>query len=86
MHNKGLIRLFAILFGIVCVYQLSFTYIATSSIEDNAEKFAKAKISENQENYADLRENEVKSYLDSVKNEPYFRWNNIRRCQKQRTQ
>lgn len=71
MHNKGLIRLFAILFGIVCVYQLSFTYIATS-IEDNAEEFAKTKISENQTNYADLREEKVKSYLDSVKNEPYF--------------
>ena len=61
MHNKGLIRLFAILFGLVCIYQLSYTYIA-SQIEENAEKFAQTKISENQKNYADLREEQVKFY------------------------
>jgi SecD/SecF fusion protein len=71
MHNKGLIRLFAILFGLVCIYQLSYTYIA-SKIEDNAEKFAEAEISEDQKNYADLREEQVNFYLDSVKNEPFF--------------
>lgn len=71
MHNKGLIKLFAILFGLVCIYQLSYTYIATQ-IEDNAEKFAKAEISEDQKNYADLRDERVKFYLDSVKSEPYF--------------
>ncbi|MGX1023645.1 protein translocase subunit SecDF [Psychroflexus sp. MBR-150] len=71
MHNKGLIRLFAILFGLVCIYQLSYTYIA-SQIENNAEKFAQAEISEDQKNYADLREEKANAYLDSVKNEPYF--------------
>jgi SecD/SecF fusion protein len=71
MHNKGLIRLFAILFGIVCIYQLSYTYIATQ-IEDNAEKFAEAKISDSEDNYADLREEQVSFYLDSVSNKPYF--------------
>jgi len=71
MHNKGLIRLFAILFGLVCVYQLSYTFIA-SKIESNAEEFAKNKISEEVTNYADLRDDEVKSYLDSVQDLPYF--------------
>ena len=71
MHNKGLIRLFAILFGLVCIYQLSYTYIA-SQIEENADKFAQAKISDDQTNYADLRHEQAKFYLDSVKNEPYF--------------
>lgn len=71
MHNKGLIKLFAILFGLVCIYQLSYTYIATQ-IENNAEQFAKAEISDDQKNYADLREEQVNIYLDSVKNEPYF--------------
>ncbi len=71
MHNKGLIRLFAILFGIVCIYQLSYTYIA-SQIEDNAEAFATAKVPDTEKNYADLREEQVKFYLDSVANEPYF--------------
>lgn len=71
MHNKGLIRLFAILFGIVCVYQLSYTFIA-SKIESNAEEFANNKISEEVTDYADLRDDQVKFYLDSIQDEPYF--------------
>lgn len=71
MHNKGLIRLFAILFGIVCIYQLSYTYIA-GQIEENAELFAEAKVPTTEKNYADLREEKVRFYLDSVANEPYF--------------
>ncbi len=39
MQNKGIIRLFAILFALVCVYQLSFTFI-TKKIEKNAVEFA----------------------------------------------
>lgn len=35
MQNKGLIKLFAILFGIVSIYQLSFTFI-TNKIEKDA--------------------------------------------------
>ena len=31
MQNKGLIRLIAILLGLVCVYQLYFTYKAVKS-------------------------------------------------------
>ncbi len=71
MHNKGLIRLFAILFGIVCVYQLSYTFIA-SKIESNAEEFANNKISEEVTDYADLRDDQVKFYLDSIQDEPFF--------------
>lgn len=39
MQNKGLIKFFAILFAIVCIYQLSFTFIA-GGIEDDAKAFA----------------------------------------------
>ena len=39
MQNKGLIKVFAILFGLVCIYQLSFTYI-TNNVESEAEEFA----------------------------------------------
>ncbi|MFK5891017.1 MAG: protein translocase subunit SecDF [Flavobacteriaceae bacterium] len=42
MQNKGLIRLFAILFGLVCVYQLSFTWFA-KNVEENAANYAKGK-------------------------------------------
>jgi SecD/SecF fusion protein len=40
MQNKGAIRLFAILFGVVCLYQLSFT-VVTSLVEKDAKKYAK---------------------------------------------
>lgn len=71
MHNKGLIKIFAIIFGLVCIYQLSFTFI-TSSIEGKAEEFAAQQISENEQDYPNLRENVKKAYLDSIANEPYF--------------
>lgn len=71
MHNKGLIKIFAIIFGLVCIYQLSFTFIA-SSVESNADEFAAQKISEDQEDYPKLRENVAKAYLDSIAKEPYF--------------
>ena len=50
MQNKGLIRLFAILFGLVSIYQLSFTFIA-SKLEKDAETFAISQISEAEEDY-----------------------------------
>jgi SecD/SecF fusion protein len=67
MQNKGLIKVFAILFGLVCIYQLSFTFI-TNNVESEAEDFARQKISENVENYSALRDVEQQNYLDSVAN------------------
>lgn len=71
MQNKGIIKVFAILFGLVCIYQLSFTFIA-NSIESDAEAFAEQKISENVENYATLRDREEQRYLDSIGNQEVF--------------
>jgi SecD/SecF fusion protein len=71
MHNKGLIKVFAILFALVSIYQLSFTFIA-SSVEGEAEKYAANKVAESVEDYAEVREETMKSYLDSVANLPYF--------------
>ncbi|QRM87944.1 protein translocase subunit SecDF [Lacinutrix sp. WUR7] len=39
MQNKGLVKLFALLFGLVSIYQLSFTF-KNSSIESNAAAYA----------------------------------------------
>ena len=64
MQNKGLIKLFAILFGLVSLYQLSFTYFA-NNVEDKAESFAKTKVSDN--NGRELARFE-RTYLDSVAN------------------
>lgn len=40
MQNRGLIKFFAIIFALVCIYQLSFTFVA-SGIEKDAKAFAK---------------------------------------------
>lgn len=65
MQNKGLIRLFAILFGLVSVYQLSFTFI-TSKLEKDAGAYAVSQISEAEEDYVAKREALEASYLDSI--------------------
>ncbi|QLE02069.1 protein translocase subunit SecDF [Galbibacter sp. BG1] len=71
MQNKGLIRLFAILFGIVSIYQLSFTFVA-NKVEDEAETYALNKISDAEDNYVAKREAEESRYLDSLGNEEVF--------------
>ena len=50
MQNKGLIKLFAFLFGIVSIYQLSFTFI-TSKVEQDSVAFAAAKIADTDADY-----------------------------------
>ncbi|MBC5836039.1 protein translocase subunit SecDF [Flavobacterium sp. F372] len=40
MQNKGLIKFFAIIFTIACIYQLSFTFVANGIVKD-AKEFAK---------------------------------------------
>ena len=65
MQNKGLIKLFAFLFGIVSIYQLSYTFI-TSKIEKDAKVFAANMISESEEGYAAKRDALEARYLDSI--------------------
>ena len=64
MQNKGLIKLFAVLFGLVSLYQLSFTFFA-NKVEDNAKVYAKENVKDN--NGRELAKFERK-YLDSVAN------------------
>lgn len=66
MQNKGLIKAFAILFGIVSLYQLSFTWF-TKNVEEKASVYAQAHVKTN-----DVREKSTleKIYLDSIANEP----------------
>jgi SecD/SecF fusion protein len=84
MQNKGAIKFFAIAFGLVCLYQLSFTYVA-ARVEKKAKAYAHnktavrlakelAKGNEAKEVYyldsiAKARE---KYYLDSVNNEVVY--------------
>lgn len=71
MQNKGLIKLFAILFGLVSIYQLSFTFIA-NNVENKAEAFAERQISEDEENFTEKRAVVAEQYLDSIGNESIF--------------
>ncbi|MCB0447759.1 MAG: protein translocase subunit SecDF, partial [Gelidibacter sp.] len=66
MQNKGLVKLFAVLFGLVSLYQLSFTFKA-NQIEDNAEEIAASRFSDPAERNAE----EVR-YLDSLNTEEVF--------------
>ncbi|UFH46494.1 protein translocase subunit SecDF [Flavobacterium galactosidilyticum] len=59
MQNKGLIKFFAILFALVSIYQLSFTFVA-SKVKNDAKSFAKGN-----------SEKELK-YLDSIGKEKVF--------------
>ena len=64
MQNKGLIKLFAILFGLVSLYQLSFT-LFTSGVENKAKVYAESKSDDGRE-MATLE----RAYLDSIANYP----------------
>jgi SecD/SecF fusion protein len=59
MQNKGLVKFFAILFALVSIYQLSFTFVA-NKVKDDAKNFAGGK-----------PEKEIK-YLDSIGKEKVF--------------
>lgn len=65
MQNKGLIKLFAILFGLVSIYQLSFTYVA-NRVENKAKAYAEAKVSNSEKDYVSKRERIEAQYLDSM--------------------
>ena len=65
MQNKGLIKLFAFLFWLVSIYQLSYTFI-TNKVEKDATVFATNKISESEEDYLTKREALEAQYLDSI--------------------
>ncbi|MBT8262667.1 MAG: protein translocase subunit SecDF [Bacteroidia bacterium] len=68
MQNKGLVTMFAIVFGLVSLYQLSFTFIA-NKVEGEAETYAKTLYDGSQPE--ERIEAETK-YVDSVANDPVF--------------
>ncbi|MBU3822666.1 protein translocase subunit SecDF [Flavobacteriaceae bacterium XHP0103] len=71
MQNKGLVKLFALLFGLVSIYQLSFTFKA-NQIEKNAEELAITKVPDTQEDYRTLRSAEETTYLESIAADTVF--------------
>ena len=71
MQNNGLIKLFAILFGLVSIYQLSFTFIANQK-ESQAKEYAMQSISKDTPDFIQLREKTESTYLDSIGNIPLY--------------
>ena len=71
MQNNSLIRVFGILFGLVSLYQLSFTFISSQQ-EEKAANFADITISEDTDNYLELRDRQTINYLDSIGNLPLY--------------
>ena len=71
MQNKGLVKLFALLFGLVSIYQLSFTFKA-NQIEEEAQQFSINKIADTESDYDSKRAVERLNYLDSLKAQEVF--------------
>ncbi|NCD69809.1 protein translocase subunit SecDF [Mucilaginibacter agri] len=59
MQGKGVIKFFAILLAIVCLYQLSFTWV-TRKVESDAKEYAKGNTEKE------------KAYLDSMSSQPVY--------------
>ncbi len=66
MQNKGLVRLFAVLFGLVSIYQLSFTFKA-NQLDDEARTFAESKFQD-----PDAINDEEIRYIDSIANKDVY--------------
>ena len=71
MQNNGLIKLFGFLFGIVSIYQLSFTFIASNQ-EAKAKVYAEQKVADDQTDFIAEREKVETEYLDSIGSLPLY--------------
>ena len=71
MQNNSLIRVFGILFALVSIYQLSFTFI-TNNVEKQAETYAMQTVSDDVPNYLEVRDQKTNSYLDSIGNNTLY--------------
>ncbi|MDO3642728.1 MAG: protein translocase subunit SecDF [Mucilaginibacter sp.] len=59
MQGKGVVKFFAILLAVVCIYQLSFTWVG-HNVEKNAQLYAKGDSTK------------YKAYLDSISTQPVY--------------
>ena len=71
MQNNGLIRLFAVLFGLVSLYQLSFTFVS-SKIESDAKTYAQASVDPSDSEYFTRVDLAERAYLDSISEQTVF--------------
>ena len=71
MQNKGLVIVFALLFGVVSIIQLSYTF-KSNMIENAANEYVNNKISIDEPDFDKRRNQEKINYLDSLSNIPVF--------------
>ena len=64
MQNRNFIKIIALVFAVICLYQLSFTWIA-DRVENDAAEYA-ADFNQNE------REQKIKQYLDSINSEEVY--------------
>ncbi len=81
MQNKGLIKLFALLFGLVSIYQLSYTFIG-NKFESDAETYARNSVSESEDDYVSKRQELETHYLDSIGDQTVFGFTNYNEAKK----
>ncbi len=72
MQNKGLIKTFAILFGLVSLYSISFSF-STASVEKKARQYAENKVTD--PHNGRLLAKYERQYLDSVANDTNLYFN-----------
>ena len=67
MHKNGLVKFIAILFTVISILQISYTYVV-SKIEKDALNYSINSISEDEKDFSIKRDITQRSYLDSVAN------------------
>ena len=67
MHKNGLVKFTAILFTVISILQISYTYVV-SKIEKDALNYSINYISEDEKDFSIKRDIMQRSYLDSVAN------------------
>ena len=65
MHKNGLVKFTAILFTIISLLQISYTYVV-SKIEKDALNYSISSISDNEKDFSIKRDQMQRAYLDSV--------------------
>ena len=65
MHKNGLVKFIAIVFTLISILQISYTYIV-NKVEKDAENYAISKINSNEKEFLVKRDQLQRIYLDSV--------------------
>ena len=79
MQNRNAIKVFTLLFAIVCLYQLSFTWVA-DGVQDDAVEYANTYIESNKEALiSEFQTSSNDSLLDSVMVNDYLKEESAKR-------